>query len=125
MMAGPNDPSRSYLLGLILAAILGGLAALAAGPALRAEIGAGVLMGLLIQAPLGWWTLRSIGRERFQLVWVGGMVIRLAVVTLTALVLPSGAHWDPGALLLALVAMLLVLLLVEAVTAVREHSKSK
>jgi hypothetical protein len=125
MMAGPNDPSRSYLLGLILAAILGGLAALAAGPALRAEIGAGVLMGLLIQAPLGWWTLRSIGRGRFQLVWVGGMVIRLAVVTLTALVLPSGAHWDPGALLLALVAMLLVLLLVEAVTAVREHSKSK
>ena len=96
-----------------------------AKPSLREEIGAGVLGGLLVQAPLGWWTLRSIGTEKFQLVWVGGMVIRLGVVAFAALVLAPEYRWQSGAMLLSLVATLLVLLLVEAVTAVREHSWGK
>jgi apolipoprotein N-acyltransferase len=116
---------RQYLAGSIGAGLLGLLAVMLARPLLRAEIGAGVLAGFLVQAPLGWWTLRSIGTERFQLVWVGGMIIRLAVVGLAALVLAPIYRWDTGAMLLALVATLLVLLMVEAVTAVREHSRAK
>jgi hypothetical protein len=41
------------------------------------------------------------------------------------LVLSRNHRWDAGAVLMALVATLLVLLLVEAATAVQEHSRSK
>jgi heme A synthase len=116
---------RRYLLGLTSVAALGIIVVALAGPPLRNEIAAGATIGLLLQAPLGWWTLRSIGTEKFQLVWLGGMVIRLAVVALTALVLSADRRWDAGAVLMALVATLLVLLLVEAATAVQEHSRSK
>ena len=95
------------------------------GSSRREEIAVGLLIGLLIQAPLGWWTLRSIGTEKFQLVWAGGMLIRLLAVAVAALVLVPMFHWDLSVFLLALVVTLLALLLVEAATAVREHSTSK
>jgi hypothetical protein len=116
---------RRYLLGLAAVGVLGLVATTLFHSALREEIAAGVVIGLLIQAPLGWWTLRSIGTEKFQLVWVGGMILRLGLVGLAAVVMAREYRWDAGALLLALVATLLALLLVEAVTAVREHSRSK
>jgi hypothetical protein len=116
---------RGYILGALVVAAAGALAAGVAGPGLRTEITIGVVAALLIQAPLGWWTLRSIGTEKFHLVWVGGMVIRLLVVAFAALVLAPEYRWETGALLLALVATLLVLLLVEAVAAMREHSWDK
>ena len=116
---------RQYLIGLGTAGILGLAAASLAEPSVRSEVRAGVLLGLLVQAPLGWWTLRSIGTEKFQLVWVGGMIFRFAVVAVAALVLAPVYRWDTGPVLLALVATLLVLLLVEAVTAMREHSTTK
>jgi hypothetical protein len=116
---------RRYLYGLAAVGALGVLAARLAPSGIRDEIAAGAVIGLLVQAPLGWWTLRSIGTEKFQLVWVGGMLFRLALVGAAAVVL-SGQHgWHAGALLMALVATLLTLLLVEAVTAAQEHSRSK
>jgi hypothetical protein len=117
--------SRSYVVGLAAVAVVGAVVASLARPSLREEIAIGVLGGLLVQAPLGWWTLRSIGTEKFQLVWVGGMMIRLALVAFAALVLAPEYRWQTGAMLLSLVATLLVLLLVEAMTAVREHSWDK
>jgi hypothetical protein len=116
---------RRYLVGLSMAAALGSVVVALAQPQLRKELAAGGLIALAVQAPLGWWTLRSIGTGRFQLVWLGGMVIRLAVVALAAVVLAGQYQWEAGALLLALVVTLLVLLLVEAATAVQEHSRSK
>ena len=114
---------RRYLLGLAATGVLGIVAARLARPSLREEIAAGVIVGLVVQAPLGWWTLRSIGTERFQLVWVGGMLLRLGLIGAAAVAL-SG-RWETGAFLIALVATLLILLLVEAVTAAQEHSRSK
>jgi hypothetical protein len=116
---------RRYLVGLAGAGILGFVATRLAHPSLREEIAAGVVIGLLVQAPLGWWTLRSIGTEKFQLVWVGGMLLRLAVVGLAAVILSRQNRWEAGAFLMALVATLLVLLFVEVVTAAQEHSRSK
>ena len=116
---------RRYLLGLLIVGLLGALAAFIAPPSSREEVGAGVLLALLVQAPLGWLTLRSIGTGTFQLVWVGGMILRLVVVALAAVGLARVYHWDAGALLLTLVATLLALLLVEAAAAVREHSRLK
>jgi hypothetical protein len=112
-------------MGLAAVAASGLILALLVGPDLRNEVIFGVLLGLLIQAPLGWWTVRSIGSERFQLVWVVGMMIRLAVVALTGLVLAPEFEWRMVPVLAALVATLLVLLLVEAMTALRQHSGTK
>jgi hypothetical protein len=53
------------------------------------------------------------------------MIIRLGVVALAAVGLARVYHWDAAALLVTLVATLLALLLVEAATAVREHSRLK
>jgi hypothetical protein len=116
---------RRYLSGLVAAGALGMIVAALAGSSVRTEVAIGVLAGLVVQAPLGWWTIRSIGTEKFQLVWVGGMIIRLVVVGYAAVALAPEYGWHRGALLLALVATLLVLLLVEAVTAVGEHSRAK
>jgi peptidoglycan biosynthesis protein MviN/MurJ (putative lipid II flippase) len=116
---------RHYLIGLATTGALGIVVTRLAQPSLREEIAAGVVIGLLVQAPLGWWTLRSIGTEKFQLVWVGGMVLRLALVGLAAVVLSRQYRWEAGAFLMALVVTLLILLLVEAVTAAQEHSRSK
>ncbi|HET6836979.1 MAG TPA: hypothetical protein VFH24_02990 [Gemmatimonadales bacterium] len=116
---------RRYLVGLAATGVLGIVGTRLNRPSLREEIAAGAVIGLLVQAPLGWWTLRSIGTERFQWVWVGGMVLRLALVGLAALVLSRQDPWETGAFLMALVVTLLVLLLVEAVTAAQEHSRSK
>lgn len=116
---------RRYLVGLAAAGVLGIVATRVARPSLREEIAAGVVIGLLVQAPLGWWTLRSIGSEKFQLVWVGGMLLRLALVGVAAVALSKQYRWEAGAFLMALVATLLILLLVEAITAAQEHSRSK
>lgn len=113
---------RRYVLGLSGVGLVGALLAWRLGPELRDEVGFGVLIALVVQAPLGWWTLRSIGTQRFQLVWVTGMVVRLAVIAMAALVLAPEYGWNTAATLIALVATLLVLLLVEAVTALQEQS---
>ncbi len=116
---------RRYLTGLAATGALGILVTRLARPSLREEIAAGVVIGLLVQAPLGWWTLRSIGTEKFQLVWICGMLLRLALVGLAAVVLSRQYYWQADAFLMALVVTLLILLLVEAVTAAQEHSSSK
>lgn len=116
---------KRYLVGLAAVATIGLILGLLVGPDLRNEVIFGLLLGLLIQAPLGWWTVRSIGTERFQLIWVVGMAIRLAVVAVTGLILAPEFEWRTVPVLAALVATLLVLLLVEALTALREHSGIK
>jgi hypothetical protein len=116
---------KRYLLGLALVGLIGAVVAGMLGAELRPEVAFGVLIGLLVQAPLGWWTIRSLGTGRFQLVWVLGMVIRLSVVAIAGLVLAPEYGWHTVAILAALVATLLVLLLVEALTALREQSGMK
>ena len=113
---------KRYLFGFAAAGLLGATIALAAEPGIRREVAWGVLIGLLVQAPLGWWTIRSIGTERFLLVWVTGMVIRVALVAITGLVLIPALGWRLIPALGTLIATVLVLLLVEVVTASLEHS---
>jgi hypothetical protein len=114
---------RRYLAGVVAVAI-GGLVAVAAVPTpARAGTAWGLAVGLLLQAPLGWWTLRTVGTERFLTVWGLGMLVRFGVVAVAAFAL-MGA---PGALatpmLTTTVATLVALLLVEGLVAVREHSR--
>jgi heme A synthase len=114
--------AKVYLFGFAAAGVLGAVIAFSVDPGIRREIVWGLVIGLLVQAPLGWWTLRSIGTERFQLVWVTGTVIRLALVAIAALILIPALGWRMAPALAALVATVLVLLLVEVVTASMEHS---
>lgn len=116
---------KRYLTGFAAAGLLGALIASAVEPAIRREVVGGIVIGLVVQAPLGWWTLRNIGTERFQVVWVTGMVIRLALVAITGLVLIPALRWRLAPALGALVATVLALLLVEVVTASLEHSGIK
>ena len=111
-----------YLAGSMLVSGAGLVLALMSGPAIRTDLMWGVGLAAVLQIPLGWLTIRSIGTNRFQLVWSLGMLARLAVVALTALVLVPANGWRLGSVLGGLVATLVALLLVEAVTAMREHA---
>ncbi|MBA3894806.1 MAG: hypothetical protein H0X69_14160 [Gemmatimonadales bacterium] len=82
----------------------------------------GLVTGLLLQAPLGWWTLRAIGTDRFLTVWGLGMLVRFAVVAIAAFALmPRSRLAAP--MLVTMVGILVALLLVEGVVAMREHSR--
>jgi hypothetical protein len=111
-----------YLVGTTLVAVVGAGGILMLPAAIRTQAAWGTAIALALQAPLGWWVLRSIGTPRFQLVWVLGMLIRLATVAVIGLILVPALGWDVAPVLGALVTVLLLLLLVEAVTAAREHS---
>ena len=112
-----------YLLG-VAAVGLAGLGLAAAVPDdIRAEVGWGAATGLVLQAPLGWWALRSLGTPEFMLSWGLGMLVRFTVVLLAGLTVPPAIGRSAGPMLGTMVAVLLALLLVEGVTAVREHSR--
>ena len=111
-----------YLAGLAAAAVLGALTAAVAAPADRVELAAGIGLGLMVQAPLGWLTVRSVGTERFQAIWLPGMLVRLGVVVLAGLVLIPPLNWQLVPALAGLVVTILVLLLVEVLTVARNTS---
>ena len=114
-----------YLSGLLVVTAMGLVAVLAVSPDIRREVASGIGLALLVQAPLGWWTVSSVGTERFQLVWVLGMVIRLAAVAVAGLILVPELRWEMVATLAALVATMLVLLVVEVVTVLGKNSEIK
>jgi heme A synthase len=114
-----------YLGGLLVVAALGLVAVFTASPDIQPEIAWGIGLGLLVQAPLGWWTVQSVGTERFQLVWVFGMVIRLVLVAVAGLILVPELRWEMVATLAALVGTMLVLLVVEVVTVLGKYYEIK
>ncbi len=114
-----------YLSGLAIVTTVGAAVVGLSSSASRVELAWGMGLGLLVQAPLGWYTIRSVGTERFQLVWVLGMMIRLAIVALAGLVLVPALHWQLVPALAGLVVAILVLLVVEVLTVMRQHSGIK
>jgi hypothetical protein len=83
----------------------------------------GLIVGLLLQAPLGWWTLRAIGTDRFLTVWMLGILVRLAVVAVAALTVIPALGDAAAPMLVTMVGALVALLLVEGVVAMQEHSR--
>ncbi len=115
----------SYLAGVgVVAALAAGLT-LVVPAEIRAEVGWGSAVGLLLQTPLGWWALRSIGTERFLPVWGLGMLVRFAVVGIAGLVVLPALGDRAGPMLGSMVGVLVALLFVEGLTALREHSREE
>jgi heme A synthase len=114
---------RRYLAGVLMVAASGVALAVLVPGADRVAVGWGVLVGLVLQTPLGWWAVRSIGTERFMAVWGLGMLVRLAVVLIAGLLVLPVLGRRAGSMLGAMVGVLVALLLVEGVTALREHSR--
>ena len=101
-----------------------GLLTLAAAPAgSRPAIAWGLGLGLLLQAPLGWWTLRAVGTDRFLGVWGLGMLVRFAVVAVAAFALMRIGQEIATPMLATMVGTLMALLLVEGAVAMRTHSR--
>jgi hypothetical protein len=79
--------------------------------------------GLLLQAPLGWWTLKAIGTEQFFMVWGLGMLARLGVVAVAAFALMGAPDRVAAPMLVTMVSVLVGLLVVEGVVAMGEYSR--
>jgi hypothetical protein len=105
----------------VTAAALGTV--LLADSSVRATVAWGAGIGLILQAPLGWLVLRSIGTEHFLLIWGLGMLVRITVLAVAGLVVVPALRMQAAPMLGSMVAVLVVLLGVEGVTAVREHSR--
>ena len=114
---------RRYVTGVVLVALGAVLVSVLVPGAVRVPVVWGGAVGLLLQAPLGWWAVRSIGTERFVIVWGLGMLVRFTVVLLTGFVVQPALGRRTGPMLGNMVGVLVALLLVEGVTALREHSR--
>ena len=111
-----------YLLGVLACLGAGAVAAWMAAPSHRAGALWGVFAGVVLQAPLGWITLRAIGTDRFMLVWGIGMLVRLGAVGIAALILVPVLGQQAAPMLVSMVGVLAALLVLEGVVAMREHS---
>lgn len=114
---------RRYLAGVGIVAAGGTVLAGLVPTEDRMAVAWGVVVGLVLQTPLGWWAVRSIGTDRFMAIWALGMLVRLAVVLVAGLVVLPVLGGRAGPMLGAMVGVLVALLLVEGSTALREHSR--
>ena len=103
-----------YLAGL---GIVAG-AALAAGryvaPEWRAPLPTALALACIVQAPLGWWLIRSIGTPRFLAVWSAGLAARVALLAIMALVVAPARGWGLEPALVPLALLLVAFIAVEA-----------
>jgi hypothetical protein len=112
-----------YLAG-VAAVGAGGLVAMAVSPPeWRGGILWGLGAGLLLQAPLGWWTLKAVGSQRFFTVWGLGMLARFGVVAVAAFATMAAPDDLAAPMLVTMVGVLVGLLLVEGVVAMGEYSR--
>ena len=116
------SPGAWYVGGLGLAAALGALVISMAPSGIRNELIGGMAVGFLVQAPLGWWHVRTLGTGRFQLVWGAGMLIRLLSVGVTALILVPAFRWQLAPALGGLLGTIAILLFVEVFAVMRKSS---
>ncbi len=114
---------RRYLAGVGVVAVAAATLAGLVPAADRAAYWWGVGVGVVLQLPLGWWAIQSVGTSRFMAVWTLGMLARLTTVLVTGLIVQPAMGSRAGPMLGAMVGVLVALLAVEGVTAFREHSR--
>lgn len=113
MTRGSRRGAARYALGI--GAVSAGallLSFLLAGPA-RAGMRFALGLSLVVQGPLGWWLVSSVGGPRLMAVWTAGMAVRCALLVLLGTVLVPALGLPLPATLFSLAALLLAFLLVE------------
>jgi hypothetical protein len=114
---------RRYMVAVGLVAVCGATVGAVVPAADRGAVWWGVAVGVVLQTPLGWWAIQSIGTDRFMAVWVLGMLVRLTVVLVAGMVVGPALGSRAGSMLGAMVGVLVALLIVEGRTAFQEHSR--
>jgi len=109
------SPRTAYAIGLAAIAAASAAAGRVLAPRLEGPLAATWGAALLVQGPLGWWLVRSVGRPRFMGVWVTGMAARLLLVAAVGFVVIPALRWPAGPILIALVVLLILMLALEAV----------
>lgn len=104
---------RRYLLGLGAVAAATSALSFVLPHAERRSLWLALGTGLAVQGPLGWWLVRSLGTDRFLLVWATGIGTRVVLVGLWGLLVARTLRLHLAPALLALVAVLLAFLVVE------------
>ena len=118
-------PANTYLTGLALVtAIMAGVV-LRFSEASRPAGFAMIVLGLLVQGPLGWWMIKAVGTPRFISVWVMGMLARFGLLAVAAFLIFPLLHWSlsPGLVVLAVV--LFAMLLLEGMVVWMVHSQAE
>lgn len=118
-------PARTYLIGLALvAAIMAGVVLRFSQPSQPSSF-AMIGLGLLVQGPLGWWMIKSVGTPRFIGAWVAGIIARFGLLGVAGLVVFPLLHWPltPGLVVLAVV--LFAMLLLEGLVVWIVHSQAE
>jgi len=103
-----------YAIGLAIVA--GGALAVSrsVSPEWRAPLITALALACIVQAPLGWWLIRSIGTRRFLAVWGIGLAARLALLAVMALLVAPARGWPLEPALVSLALILVALIAVEA-----------
>ena len=110
---------RWYLGGLATTTLIGALVGLRMGPNARPGVWLACVLTVVMQGPLGWWLVRSIGRPEFMVTWVIGMLARISLLGLMAFVVLPLLGWPLEPALLAAAGLLMAMLIVESVVALR------
>ena len=105
--------ARRYVAGVAVVAAAAGAVALALPGEQGRGAWFGLALGFLVQVPLGWWLVRSLGTSRFLTAWVAGMGARVGLVALAGFVILPVLRWPKAPGLVGLAAVLLALLGVE------------
>jgi len=79
---------------------------------------------IVVQGPLGWWVINAVGTPRFLLVWGLGLLARLILIGLMAVVVGPAYGLAAAPLLVTLVGLLTALLLVEGIVALAGLSRT-
>jgi hypothetical protein len=111
-----------YCTGVAIVGLGMALAVLSVPREIRDAVAWGGATAVALQAPLGWWVVRRIGTEGFMVVWGVGMLLRFALIPTAGFAGLALIGRRAGPMLGAMVGVLVALLLVEGVTALREHS---
>jgi hypothetical protein len=119
------NPGQAYWAGVILIGAATAAVARLAGPESRPGILLALGSTLALQAPMGWWLLRSVRLGQAMGVWALGIALRLALVGVVGLVVLPVLGWPQGPALVTLAALLLVLLLLEGAVLWLEHFGSE
>lgn len=103
-----------YLVGLGVVVSTAFVASRTVAPEWRAPLTTSLVLACMVQAPLGWWLIRSIGTRRFLAVWGLGIAARVALLAVMALVVAPARGWPLEPALVPLALILVALVAVEA-----------